>query len=151
METKHTPGPWAWYTGGNHKALVRPGVDGRILMQRDVDGELIYEDACLIAAAPDLLAALDAVLKANPPAGRDDRAARRHGAGSGCGQKGQGGLTVTTDNHLTCTRCLSRWWPRSPARPKRCPRCGSPYWDRARVYEWPEKRRAKCRTKNNPK
>lgn len=58
MNAKHTPGPWAWYTGGNHKALVRPGVDGRILMQRDVDGELIYEDACLIAAAPALLEAL---------------------------------------------------------------------------------------------
>lgn len=71
---KHTPGPWAWYTGGNHKALVRPGVDGRILMQRDADGDLIYEDARLISAAPDLLTALEAVLEANPlPAGMTER------------------------------------------------------------------------------
>ena len=28
-----------------------------------------------------------------------------------------------------CKRCGHRWYPRSPARPKVCPRCMSPYWD----------------------
>ena len=28
-----------------------------------------------------------------------------------------------------CLRCAHRWWPRSPTRTLRCPRCKSPYWD----------------------
>ena len=32
----------------------------------------------------------------------------------------------------TCLRCGKAWWPRSQSKPKRCPRCKSPYWDRPR-------------------
>lgn len=31
-----------------------------------------------------------------------------------------------------CLRCDHRWWPRTPSRTLRCPRCKSPYWDRPR-------------------
>jgi hypothetical protein len=29
-------------------------------------------------------------------------------------------------------RCGHRWYPRIPAKPKVCPLCKSPYWDRER-------------------
>lgn len=29
-------------------------------------------------------------------------------------------------------RCGKAWWPRSQTKPKRCPRCKNPYWDRPR-------------------
>lgn len=32
----------------------------------------------------------------------------------------------------TCLRCGKAWWPRSQRKPKRCPRCKNPYWDRPR-------------------
>ncbi len=32
----------------------------------------------------------------------------------------------------TCLRCRHAWWPRTPSRTLRCPRCKSPYWDRPR-------------------
>jgi hypothetical protein len=32
----------------------------------------------------------------------------------------------------TCLRCGKAWWPRSQSKPKRCPQCKSPYWDRPR-------------------
>lgn len=32
----------------------------------------------------------------------------------------------------TCLRCRHCWWPRTPTRTLRCPRCKSPYWDRPR-------------------
>ena len=32
----------------------------------------------------------------------------------------------------TCLRCGKRWWPRLPHKPKRCPACKSPYWNRPR-------------------
>ena len=31
-----------------------------------------------------------------------------------------------------CYRCGKTWWPRTPSKPKRCPRCKTPYWDRPR-------------------
>lgn len=31
-----------------------------------------------------------------------------------------------------CTRCGHVWYPRSPDRPRICPKCKSPYWDKAR-------------------
>lgn len=34
---------------------------------------------------------------------------------------------------LHCKRCPHSWWPRSPERPIKCPKCGSPYWDRERI------------------
>ena len=32
----------------------------------------------------------------------------------------------------TCLRCGKVWWPRGLSKPKRCPRCKTPYWDRPR-------------------
>ena len=32
---------------------------------------------------------------------------------------------------LKCLRCGASWTPRSPQPPVKCPRCTSPYWDRA--------------------
>ncbi len=32
-----------------------------------------------------------------------------------------------------CTRCLHSWYPRTENKPKVCPKCKSPYWDRERV------------------
>ncbi len=34
---------------------------------------------------------------------------------------------------MRCLRCGHTWPPRKPERPLRCPKCGSPYWDRARA------------------
>jgi hypothetical protein len=31
-----------------------------------------------------------------------------------------------------CSRCSHEWYPRQPGRPLTCPKCKSPYWDRAR-------------------
>lgn len=38
---------------------------------------------------------------------------------------------------LRCNRCGYSWLPRSLKVPKRCPnhKCGSPYWNRKRVYK----------------
>lgn len=33
---------------------------------------------------------------------------------------------------LKCSRCDGEWVPRRPEVPRRCPKCGSPYWDRPR-------------------
>jgi len=33
---------------------------------------------------------------------------------------------------LACLRCERSWWPKSPATPKVCPACKSPYWDTPR-------------------
>lgn len=33
---------------------------------------------------------------------------------------------------LTCLRCRHEWIPRRQEWPKRCAKCGSPYWDRAK-------------------
>jgi len=37
----------------------------------------------------------------------------------------------------TCLRCGKVWWPRSQSKPKRCPRCKNPYWDRPRRERHP--------------
>ena len=29
-----------------------------------------------------------------------------------------------------CKRCKYEWFPRSEKKPKVCPKCNSPYWDR---------------------
>lgn len=34
-----------------------------------------------------------------------------------------------------CLRCLHEWLPKKIGKPIRCPRCGSPYWDRPRTQE----------------
>jgi len=38
-------------------------------------------------------------------------------------------------NALECKRCLHRWIPRTGRKPKFCPKCNSPYWDRRRQKE----------------
>ena len=62
MTTTHTPGPWTITDGQNHRVyLINHG--------RDAVGETVYTDtrnpadARLIAAAPDLLAALKNILR----------------------------------------------------------------------------------------
>ena len=34
--------------------------------------------------------------------------------------------------HLSCQRCGHSWIPRRPQKPRVCPTCRSPYWDRPR-------------------
>ena len=69
----HTPGPWKWDNHGDlrgkgRNAVINPG------LRRDVLSAVNYEeDARLIAAAPDLLAALEGVLEAM----EETRASRR--------------------------------------------------------------------------
>jgi len=60
MNTKHTPGPWNWhgpYMTGAFKVTAL-AEDDAILCQVYITGENAAHDAPLIAAAPDLLAAL---------------------------------------------------------------------------------------------
>ena len=33
---------------------------------------------------------------------------------------------------LKCLRCGHKWYPRSKDKPKVCPHCKSPYWDKPR-------------------
>jgi len=71
MQTKHTPGPWAHYPGDRY--IRDPKTDATIAFVCPDDGHcdepqyMPWEDnARLIASAPDLLAALEAVLKYLP-------------------------------------------------------------------------------------
>lgn len=57
----HTPGPWT--VGSGHYICSEEGVDGFVIAQV-FGGKKSKEDESLIAAAPDLLAALDTLLKA---------------------------------------------------------------------------------------
>lgn len=71
MTVKHTPGPWAIYVP---KSLSNDDMAYGIDTDKDTESEsvvLFYggilkkEDACLIAAAPDLLDALETIIKWN--------------------------------------------------------------------------------------
>lgn len=33
----------------------------------------------------------------------------------------------------TCNRCKHSWWQRTPESPRSCPKCKSPYWNKARI------------------
>jgi predicted Zn-ribbon and HTH transcriptional regulator len=33
---------------------------------------------------------------------------------------------------LKCSRCGHSWYPRRPVQPTICPKCKSPYWNKAR-------------------
>lgn len=60
--SKHTPGPWSWYTRNGHKVAI-DGPDGAEVARAEEYGasawiEVSEYDARLIAAAPDMLAAL---------------------------------------------------------------------------------------------
>lgn len=50
-------------------------------------------------------------------------------------------ITVTVSRH-TCLRCGYRWIGRDPGHtPKRCPSCGTPYWNRPRRLDIPATKR----------
>ena len=47
---------------------------------------------------------------------------------------------------LHCNRCGYAWFPRQEQPPKACPACGSPYWNKPRVWlDYPAEKRAKPR------
>lgn len=65
----HTPGPWSWWTSNSHKRLTAEGKqDGGVLSAVSASGHadvrVSEQDARLIAAAPDLLEALQFVMSA---------------------------------------------------------------------------------------
>jgi hypothetical protein len=67
VDTEHTPGPWVHYPEDN---IIIGGADGRMILEwqaRSVNVSVAERDsnARLIAAAPDLLAALQFVLTAS--------------------------------------------------------------------------------------
>lgn len=64
MSTKPTPGPWHVATGGQQIRSARDQI-ARVWMMRGGEG---VANARLIAAAPDLLAALQEVTPSMPPA-----------------------------------------------------------------------------------
>ena len=41
-------------------------------------------------------------------------------------------LIKLENNNLSCNRCGHIWFPRSTNKPKWCPKCNSPYWDKLR-------------------
>jgi hypothetical protein len=57
-ESKHTPGPWHESKTGNHQGLIIAETGENIAVAYD------EKDAPIIAAAPDMLAALKALLNA---------------------------------------------------------------------------------------
>ena len=70
-DTTHTPGPWvldgpgtAHITGDEDCYHCINGAEGWIDSNLLLSGFMLDADACLIAAAPDLLAALQALLEA---------------------------------------------------------------------------------------
>ena len=67
MTTQHTPGPWTTDGKAETDTLDIVSPLGRVAML-DCSHDLMLEDARLIAAAPDLLAALEELLNALPSA-----------------------------------------------------------------------------------
>lgn len=61
MTTKHTPGPWAAFQNRIQSAEGEPIADALMVSDFDTSGE-DEANARLIAAAPDLLAALEVVI-----------------------------------------------------------------------------------------
>lgn len=62
MSSKHTRGPWSWYTRNGHRVAI-DGPDGTEVARAEEYGasawiEVSEDDARLIAAAPELLEAL---------------------------------------------------------------------------------------------
>jgi hypothetical protein len=72
METKHTPGPWTTrpivhkrtITAKNYVVIVSSGAPVGVYLYSVAPGMVEEANACLIAAAPDLLAALKDMFKA---------------------------------------------------------------------------------------
>jgi DNA-directed RNA polymerase subunit RPC12/RpoP len=42
-----------------------------------------------------------------------------------------------------CERCGHVWVPQSEERPRVCPKCKSPYWDKPRKADWEKRVKAK--------
>lgn len=67
---KHTPGPWVWRgkSGSLHRVGTPPYAYGELVLNptwdydAGVEVDISEADACLITAAPDMLAALQAML-----------------------------------------------------------------------------------------
>ena len=73
----HTLGPWEVVTRGSYVAIVKveptdPAYLGHIARLSTGPGRLVHENARLIAAAPELLEALDAMLCEFGPTTVDD-------------------------------------------------------------------------------
>jgi len=49
---------------------------------------------------------------------------------------------------LKCKRCDHQWIPRSPNKPKVCPKCNSPYWDKERGWYDMRKEKEKQKKKD---
>jgi hypothetical protein len=59
-EGQHTPGPWTWERDDSGWADVLVGAGGAVVIDADdTVSPVLEDDARLIAAAPDLLAALE--------------------------------------------------------------------------------------------
>ena len=61
MNTKHTPGPWSINDQQCSELLIQRQHKIIARVQSDNVRDVRYYDACLVAAAPDLLAALEIV------------------------------------------------------------------------------------------
>lgn len=64
-ESKHTPGPWKWWTTHEGSHRINPEEGGLVIASCDTRNPFSYEqeaNARLIAAAPDLLEALKDLL-----------------------------------------------------------------------------------------
>ena len=90
--TPHTPGPWhvEWVPWGKERDLKVVAKDGGVLLTMNRTGYLLSEavmesNAQLLAAAPDLLAALEAITRRVPilSSTEDYRAGQEH-ALEGC-------------------------------------------------------------------
>lgn len=72
MQSKHTPGPWRYVranpspTTGEH--MIGGGLPGYLAEVRDCGSGDVAANARLIAAAPDMLAALRAIAASEPAA-----------------------------------------------------------------------------------
>lgn len=67
MNTKHTPGPWATSRDAVPAGHIQITIYAEASGERVATAFLAEENADLIAAAPDLLAACEAVLVEYPP------------------------------------------------------------------------------------
>jgi hypothetical protein len=64
-QSKHTPGPWVWISKSDYDDTVYRELSPDIISPTCEEGLTVYqENACLIAAAPDLLEALKDMMTA---------------------------------------------------------------------------------------
>jgi DNA-directed RNA polymerase subunit RPC12/RpoP len=52
--------------------------------------------------------------------------------------------TITLKGYK-CERCGHTWVPVSEERPRVCPKCKSPYWDKPRSADWEKRVKAKLK------